>query len=297
MRGNFSPCIRDILISRYSCRMLETQVPFGVAELCFRARNACPARGCVEASPCPTHHISVHSTRGGLTYVYDEPSRNLLWKDADDHARLDAILRGKRESRMGHEHSEDAITWNVFRFFERQRCLSAAIKEICACPDEEPQMIFWATDNGAIWEPFRRCSDQIPEKTFARSEADLMLLWKRNLLVVIEAKFRSPNRSDSDPKRRKVELRKSRPYITHASRCLNQKSAKRAVCDGWYELLRNWALGMELKDTLSCETFVLVNLLRKRHENEHLKTPDGTSPSVRVCCRRIADWWSPIGKT
>lgn len=230
-------------------------------------------RNCGEASPCPTHHLAVHSTRRGYTYVYDEPYRNLLWTDAEDQERLTAILRGKRESRMGHEHSEDAITWNVFRFFERHGCLAPAMRTICPSPDDEPLTVFWTTHDGCLWEPYRLCSERIPERASARSESDLIFLWERKLLVVVEAKFRSPNRSDSDPKKRKVELRKSRPYITHASRCLNQKSAKRAVCDGWYELLRNWVLGMELKDMLGCETFVLVNLLRKRHENEHREDP------------------------
>ena len=69
-------------------RMPTNPMPFGVAELCFRGRNACPVRGCVEASPCPTHHVSVHSTRGGFTYVYDLPWRNLLWTDADDQVSV-----------------------------------------------------------------------------------------------------------------------------------------------------------------------------------------------------------------
>lgn len=273
-------------------------MPFGVAELCFRGRNACPVRGCVETSPCPTHHVAVHSTRGGFTYVYDEPWRNLLWTGADDQARLDAILRGKRESRMGHEHSEDAITWNVFRFFERHACLSPAIRTICPCPDGEPLSVFWTTHNGCLWDSYRLCSDQIPEKAIARSESDLIFVWENKLVVVVEAKFRSPNRSDSDPKKRKDELRKSRPYITHASHYLNQKNAKRAVCDGWYELLRNWVLGMELKDTLSCEEFVLVNLLRKRHENEYRENPRQDF-AERACvlsqkCRFTIAYWEDL---
>lgn len=261
------------LLFRYSYRMLERRMPFGVAELCFRGRNACPVKGCVEVSPCPSHHIALHSTRGGFTYVYDDPLRNLLWTEADDQERLNAILRGKRESRMGHEHSEDAVTWNVFRFFERHACLSAAIRAICPCPDTEPLTIFWTTHNGYLWDSYRVCSDQISERAIARSESDLIFLWEKKLVVVVEAKFRSPNRSDSDPKKRRDELRKSRPYITHASRHLNQKGAKRAVCDGWYELLRNWVLAAELKEVLDCEAFVLVNLLRKRHENEHCENP------------------------
>ncbi len=246
-------------------------MPFGVAELCFRGRNACPVRGCVEASPCPTHHVSVHSTRGGFTYVYDLPWRNLLWTDADDRQRLEAILRGKRESRMGHEHSEDAVTWNVFRFFERHGCLSGAVRRICSCPTVEPLTIFWTTHEDRLWEPYRLCSDQIPEKAIARSESDLILLWEHKLLVVIEAKLRSSNRSDA--KKRADELRKSRPYIEHSSHHLNRAGAEEAVRDGWYELLRNWVLGAALKDALGCDAFVLVNLLRKRHEKEHGENP------------------------
>jgi hypothetical protein len=257
--------------SRYSRHMLERKMPFGVAELCFRGREACPVRGCVGVSPCSTHHLAVHPTRGGFTYVYDEPWRNLLWTDADDRARLTAILRGKRESRMGHEHSEDAVTWNVFRFFERHACLSRAIRTILQCPDSEPLTVFWTTHDGSLWDTYRLCSDQIPEKVTARSESDLIFLWERKLLVVVEAKFRSPNRSD--PNKRGDELRKAKAYITHGSRCLKPEGANEAVLDGWYELLRNWVLGMELKDTLRCEGFVLVNLLRKRHEKEYGEDP------------------------
>src|SRR5208282_1177138 len=89
-----SQCARP-QCSRYSCRMPERQTPFGVAELCFRGRNSCPVRGCVEASPCPMHHVAVHSTRGGFTYVYDQPSRNLLWTDADDQERRRYVVKGE----------------------------------------------------------------------------------------------------------------------------------------------------------------------------------------------------------
>jgi len=107
------------------------------------------------------------------------------------------------------------------------------MKTICPCPESEPRIFYWTTDGDALWEPFRRCSEKVHEKPTARSESYLIFLWENKLVIVVEAKFRSPNRSDSDPKKRRVELRKSRPYITHASRYLYQKGAKRAVCDGW----------------------------------------------------------------
>jgi hypothetical protein len=172
---------------------------------------------------------------------------------------------------MGHEHSEDAITWNVFRFFERHACLAPAISTICACPERGPMTVFWTTHNASLWEPYKCCSDQIPEKPTARSESDLIFLWEHNVLVEVEAKFRSPNHSD--PKKRVGEVRKAQAYIEHASRYLKRKGAEQAVCDGWYELLRNWALGTTLKDALGCEKFVLVNLLRKRHEKKVGENP------------------------
>jgi hypothetical protein len=126
------------------------------------------------------------------------PFRNLLWVEAEDRHRLEAILRGKRESRMGHEHSEDAVTWNVFRIFERHGCLAPATRTICPCPGGEPRLtVFWTTHEGCLWEPFQGCSDQIPEKAIARSESDLIFVWEHKLPVVIEANFRSPNCSDA----------------------------------------------------------------------------------------------------
>ena len=238
----------------------------------------------------------MHSTRGGLTYVYSDPWQNLLWADSDDQARLDSILRGKRESRMGHEHSEDAITWNVFRFFERHGCLAPAMRTICPCPDDEPLTVFWTTHAGCRWEPYLRCSDQIPERALARSESDLIFLWERKLLVVVEAKFRPPNRSD--PKKRDGESRKAEPYIKRASRYLSWEGAEEAVRDGWYELLRNWSLGIELKVTLGCETFVLVNLLRKRHEKEHGENPRRDFAELACVlspnCRFMVAYWEDL---
>jgi hypothetical protein len=57
--------------------------------------------------------------------------------------------------------------------------------------------------------------------------------------------------------------------LVHASRYLSREGAEGAVRDGWYELLRNWALDTTLREALACETFVLVNLVRKRHETIH----------------------------
>lgn len=125
---------------------------------------------------------------------------------------------------------------------------------------------------------------------------DLIFLWQNRLVVVVEAKFRSPNRSD--PKNRSDDLRKSRPYVEHASHYLNREGAEEAVRNGWYELLRNWSLGTALKDALGCGEFVLVNLLRKRHEREHRENPRQEF-AERACvlspnCRFEVAYWEDL---
>ena len=45
---------------------------------------------------------------------------------------------------------------------------------------------------------------------------------------------------------------RQKPYIKHASRYLRWERAEEAVRDGWYELLRNWALGTTLREALRC---------------------------------------------
>jgi hypothetical protein len=115
---------------------------------------------------------------------------------------------------------------------------------------------------------------------------------------VVEARFRSPNRSD--PANREDELRKSRPYIEHASRHLNRAGAEEAVRDGWYELLRNWVLGTALREALGCENLVLVNLVRKRHENEHREDPRRDFAD-RACvlspnCRFMVAYWEDFDR-
>jgi hypothetical protein len=241
-------------------------MPFGVAELWNRGIAKCPVRGCARNSPCPDHRIKVRPTPGGFTYVYDDFYENLLWRESQDQLRLDPILRFKRESRMGYEHSEDAVTWNVFRFFERHSMLSAAISNILECPSGEPLTIFWTTHDGCPWKPWIGCSNDFCEMAFARSEADLIFLWPKKMLVVVEAKFRSANCSEL--KKREEELRKAKRYIEQeqVAKYLNRDGAFDSVRDGWYELLRNWTLGTRLADALGREKFVLVNLVRKRHE-------------------------------
>ncbi len=105
----------------------------------------------------------------------------------------------------------------------------------------EPLTVFWTTHDGCLWDPYRRCSDQIPEKTSRSFRVRLIFLWEHKLLVVVEAKFRSPNRSDK--RSEKTNCASPDPISSTPRATSSREGAEEAVRDGWYELLRNWVAG------------------------------------------------------
>ena len=92
----------------------------------------CPVRDCKTIVPrqrktfkrakeffCPKHHIYISPS----TFEYDNYTDNLLWKDKIDLDLLQRIMPVKRESRIARDNSEDALTWNIFRFLEKENLL------------------------------------------------------------------------------------------------------------------------------------------------------------------------------
>lgn len=65
---------------------------------------------------CPTHKIYISPS----TFEYEMDKDNLLWIDNIDNNFFDEIKKVKRESRIARDNSEDALTWNVFRFLDKE---------------------------------------------------------------------------------------------------------------------------------------------------------------------------------
>ena len=102
--------------------------PYGLRELAHTTKEndriRCHIAGCQvwvkrlsrgdqdsEANLCPIHRIHIHPT----TYVYQDMLDNIIWQDEPDIWLFTSIAKRKRDQRFGHENSEDALTWNVFR--------------------------------------------------------------------------------------------------------------------------------------------------------------------------------------
>ena len=79
---------------------------------------------CSKEFYCPKHSIYISPS----TFEYKNYTENLLWKDETDLELLRKIAFVKRESRIARDNSEDALTWNVFRFLEKEKFVKLFIQ-------------------------------------------------------------------------------------------------------------------------------------------------------------------------
>lgn len=98
----------------------------------------CPVKGCQtivarqrkifkteQKFQCKTHQIFI----GPSTFEYPAENQNLLWKDTEDLDLLSRIKTVKRESRITRDNSEDAVTWNCYRFLEKNGLAKSLLRK------------------------------------------------------------------------------------------------------------------------------------------------------------------------
>jgi len=99
----------------------------------------CPVKGCrekvarqrksfkrQEKFKCPKHNIYISPS----TFEYQDELDNILWKEKADLDLFERLNTVKRESRIARDNSEDAVTWNVFRFLENNKLLSGSLAKL-----------------------------------------------------------------------------------------------------------------------------------------------------------------------
>lgn len=192
--------------------------------------------------------------------------------DVLDRAMNDSNRSNKREKFCA-ETSEDAITWTVFRWLH-QSGYAALVPELCGSglADSAPSLVLWgAPAGGAEAEPVRnryvQVSDEFGEDPRRRTEIDVLVAWD-DLLVAIEVKYLS--RNDRKPGRAGRVAR----YVESG-----HFTADADAVDGlgFYELVRNWALGAALAEALG-RRFLLVNL-----------GPEDLRPDMELLRRQLSE--------
>ena len=241
----------------------------------------CPVKGCsnqVERQrghfkkddiyKCHKHEIYISPS----TFEYENYGNNLLGFDQDDRTLLERIFAEKRESRMAREKSEDAITWNVFRYFEKRDLLKDYLDSISRSGNENARIIYWSFDSvgDGPWEPLALAREEFGEKANQGSEPDLIIETEGNIYF-IEAKLDSGNKTTPG----KPDNKKK--YETGGSNWFSEvfKAGvdfdKVANEESFYELMRLWLLGTWIANAHLERNFFLINLVlnKKEHDVEH----------------------------
>jgi hypothetical protein len=90
---------------------------------------------------CRTHQVYISPS----TFKYEHEKDNLLCPSAHEIDLLKAVKGEKRESRIARDNSEDALSWNVFRFLERSDNLLPWIESITGRREEPIEdIVYWS---------------------------------------------------------------------------------------------------------------------------------------------------------
>ena len=253
----------------------------------------CPVLGCSSVVPrqtktdgpignkrflCHTHQIYISPS----TFAYANLADAFLWMNAADTALLEEICEHKAEShRLNQERSEDALTWNVFRYFDR-RPQNSSLRNYLqeSASGDSTETIYWSYSarQRNTWDLLDRAHREFGERTSQTpgasrkgvTEPDIMLLTGTDL-ILIEAKFTSGNETSGNAAEVERRVHNEKKYVTGGNNWFSTVFAptftyEAIVRDQKYELLRMWLLGSWIASQLNVR-FTLVNLVRERYED------------------------------
>ncbi|MHC2995403.1 MAG: hypothetical protein IBV53_07890 [Candidatus Atribacteria bacterium] len=235
----------------------------------------CPVKGCSEKIErqrkgfkreerfkCPDHNIYISPS----TFEYQSELDNLLWKDQADLDLFKMIKTVKRESRIARDNSEDAVTWNVFRFLERNNLVEKTLSPIIGVPLKSSEVIYWSYSQkeNSSWSELNKARKEFGEEIKRSSEPDVIIKTD-NTLLFIEAKLTAGNKTDPSNKS------SSKKYENGGDNLFSKvfKSDYKAIAidEKKYELLRFWLLGTWIAKQQDLD-FYLVNLVLSEREKD-----------------------------
>lgn len=256
--------------------------PFGWEELKKEIKITektveCPVEGCSvtverqrevfkteERFRCPKHDIFISPS----PFEYSSKLDNLLWKEKPDLDLLEKIKTTKRESRMARDNSEDAVTWNVFRFLERNNLIEGFLSLLIGEGLKSSEVIYWSysqkENKDTCWSELKKAREEFGEEVKRGSEPDLLLKTDKALFF-IEAKLTASNETkpSGESNSKKYETGGNNWF----SKVFNSDYKTVAIDAKKYELMRFWLLGTWIAEQDSLD-FYLINLVLSKREGD-----------------------------
>lgn len=229
---------------------------------------------------CPEHGIFCHHSSYGATYSYADVRRNIIASPDVFAERIIGHSFKYESQRLGSEKSEDALSWNVFRSLQEAGCLSQVANLLIGeSHPEEPDLYLWGIRvSGDSFDPWdlligarERFESNLPVDR-PLTEPDIALHLPGKYLVLIEAKFTSPNGFYERGKRKDDQSLTMDELLTiyrdPALRILDAKKASGRDRVS-YQLWRNtvFAEWMAIQDSAATKAFH-INLVREGYEEE-----------------------------
>lgn len=212
---------------------------------------------------CSKHKIYISPS----TWEYSNLDENLIWYETHDKQLLNKILQKgvKRESRMERDNSEDALTWNVFRYLEdRISILDSLLSYFVGKKLNQSKLIYWSycqsTDN--VYPLLNRARLTFGEKIQQGSEPDI-ICETDEALIFIETKLTAGNNTSGSGKDLIRHLNNPKDYINGENNWFDivfKKDYHTVVKIQKYELMRFWLLGTWMANVLK-KDFYLINLV------------------------------------
>lgn len=240
-----------------------------------KATVECPVKDCKERIErqrkrfkrddkfrCPVHNIFISAS----TFGYENEVDNMLWKEEADLDLFHQIKTVKRESRIAQDNSEDAVSWNVFRFLERNNLICEFLQEIIGVNENSAEVIYWSYSQSQknLWDMLNKGREEFELVPSKGSEPDIFILGGKTL-VIIEAKFGASNKTT--PSKLYVEDK----YVSGAQGWWKQvfRSDFKTVAieNKKYELSRFWLIGSWIANQLNLD-FYLINLTFSNQEKD-----------------------------
>lgn len=239
----------------------------------------CPVKGCSEKVErqrdvfkreerfkCPKHNIYISPS----TFEYSSEAENLLWTDEYDKDLLDRIKLVKRECRMARDNSEDAATWNVFRFLERKNLINNVLSSIVKIPLTSSSVIYWSYSQEETHSYSELDKGRIffGEEICKSSEPDIIIETDRALFF-IEAKLTADNETPSKKDIDKT-IENSKKYTTGGKNWFDSvftSHYETIVREQKYELLRFWLIGTWIAKQRGLNFYLINLVLSDREKN------------------------------
>jgi hypothetical protein len=233
----------------------------------------CPVKGCGELVErqrkvfmrekkflCPKHKIYISPS----TFEYETEQENLLWFDNSDRDLFTKIKKVKRESRIARDNSEDALTWNIFRFLDKHGIIPNLLSQLSSCKSTDAELILWSYSpkQNDSWDLLNKARIEFGE-TIARGSEPDVIIRTENALYFIEAKLTANNKTkpSNNANRKKYETGGNNLF----QKIFSSDYETIAITGEKYELMRFWLLGTWIAKQLNLD-FYLVSLVPSENE-------------------------------